>query len=95
MYSVYTRRVAGVALSIRNRKAEALAREAARQGNETITDAIIHALEERLARFRGRRVEHDLAEQILSITGRCSRLPDLDPRTAEEILGYDQNGTAG
>jgi antitoxin VapB len=84
MYGVYTRKVAGVALSIRNRKAEALAREAAHQGNETITDAIIHALEERLAKFRGRRV-----------TERCSRLPDLDPRTAEEILGYDQNGTVG
>jgi len=34
-----------MALSIRNKKAEMLAREAAREGGETMTDAIIHALE--------------------------------------------------
>ena len=84
-----------MALSIRNKKAETLAREAAREGGETITDAIIHALEDRLARYRGRRTERDLKEQILDIAKRCSALPDLDPRAADEILGYDQNGTVG
>jgi antitoxin VapB len=84
-----------MALSIRNKKAETLAREAAREGGETITDAIIHALEERLARYRGRRTEQDLTEQILDIAKRCNALPDLDRRAAEEILGYDENGTVG
>jgi len=84
-----------MALSIRNKKAETLAREAAREGGETITDAIIHALEERLARYKGRRTEQDLTEQILDIAKRCNALPDLDRRAAEEILGYDENGTVG
>ena len=84
-----------MALSIRNKKAETQAREAAREGGETITDAIIHALEERLARYRGRRTEQDLTEQILDIAKRCNALPDLDRRAAEEILGYDENGTVG
>jgi antitoxin VapB len=84
-----------MALSIRNSKAEALAREAAREGGETITDAIIHALEDRVAKYRGRRTEQDLAQQIMDIAARCSSLPNLDHRTAEEILGYDQNGAVG
>jgi antitoxin VapB len=84
-----------MALSIRNKKAEMLAREAAREGGETMTDAIIYALEDRIARYRGRRIEQDLAEQILDIAKRCSALPDLDRRAAHEILGYDENGTVG
>jgi antitoxin VapB len=28
----------------------------------------------------------------LEIARRCAALPDLDTRTANEILGYDQNG---
>ncbi len=84
-----------MALSIRNKKAEMLAREAAREGGETMTDAIIHALEDRIARYRGRRIELDLAEQILDIAKRCGSLPDLDLRRAEEMLGYDKNGTVG
>ena len=43
-----------MALSIKNRKAEVLAAEVARETGETRTDAVIHALEERLARLRGR-----------------------------------------
>ena len=82
-----------MAMSIRNPRAEELARETAREAGETITNAIIHALEERLARLRGRRTRQDIMEQILDIARRCSTLPDLDPRTAEEILGYDRDGT--
>lgn len=45
-----------MALSIRNRKAEQLAREVAAQTGETMTVAVIHALEDRLQRLTGRRV---------------------------------------
>jgi antitoxin VapB len=82
-----------VAISIRNPKAEALARETAREAGETLADAIIHSLEERLAKLRGRRTQQNLTEQLLEIAHRCGSLPDLDPRSAEEILGYDQNGS--
>ena len=82
-----------MALSIRNKKAEALARETARQGGETITEAIIHALEDRLARIQGRRTAPDLVEQILDIVRRSGTLPDLDSWPAEEILGYNRDGT--
>jgi antitoxin VapB len=82
-----------MAMSIRNPKAEALARETAREAGETLTDAIIHSLEERLAKLRGRRTQQDLVRQILEIAYRSSSLPDLDPRSAEDILGYGRDGT--
>jgi antitoxin VapB len=81
-----------MALSIQNSKAEKLAREVAALSGETITQAITRALEERLERMRGRRTAYDTAAEILKISRRCSRLPDKDMRTADEILEYDRNG---
>ena len=60
---------------------------------ESLTDAVIHSLEERLERLKGRRSAPDLAETLMAISRRSSALPDLDTRTAEEILGYDEKGT--
>lgn len=81
-----------MALSIRNPRAEQLVREVAAESGENLTQAIIHALEERLDRIRGRRTISDTAQEIMKISKRCSSLPDQDQRTPEEILGYDQTG---
>jgi antitoxin VapB len=81
-----------MALSIRNAKAEKLARELASESGETITRAITQALEERLERLRGRSTTTDMVEDILRISKRCSEIPDQDNRSAEEILGYDSVG---
>jgi antitoxin VapB len=81
-----------MALSIRNAKAEKLARELAAESGETITQAITQALKERLERLRGRSTTTDLVEDILRISKRCSKIPDQDKRSAEEILGYDSVG---
>ncbi|MCK5055017.1 MAG: type II toxin-antitoxin system VapB family antitoxin [Candidatus Aminicenantes bacterium] len=81
-----------MALSIRNAQAEKLAREVARESGENLTQAIIHALEERLLRLRGRRTVKDLEKEILTISERCSTLPELDSRSPDEILGYNQAG---
>jgi len=32
-------------------------------------------------------------ETLIAIGRRCSSLPDLDTREADEILGYDETGT--
>ena len=69
-----------MALSIRNPKAEKLARE--------VTEAIIHALEERLMRLKGRRSTTEIAAEIMKISIRCRALPERDRRGADEILGY-------
>ncbi len=51
------------------------------------------ALEERLPRERLRRGEPvDLVRRLREIGEHCARLPDLDTRTADEIVGYDDSG---
>ena len=63
-------------LSIRNPRAEKLARQVAAESKESLTQAIIHALEERLERLKGRRTATDVAEEIMKISlraGRCRK----------------------
>ena len=81
-----------MALSIRNSQAEKLAREVATISGENLTQAIIHALEERLERLKGRRTTSNLMQEIMTISQRCSSIPDIDQRSPEEILGYNQSG---
>ncbi len=81
-----------MALSIRNSKAERLAREVAAISGENLTQAIIHALEERLERLSGRRTTANTTQEIMAISQRCCSLPDLDRSSPDEILGYNQSG---
>ncbi len=80
-----------MALSIRNQKAEQLARQVAALSGESVTQAIIHALEKRLQDFQDTQSTEATIQEIMSISRRCSELPDLDSRTAETILGYDES----
>jgi antitoxin VapB len=79
-------------ISIKNDRAEKLARQVSAETGESLTEAIIHSLEERLERLKGRRSAPDLAETLMAISRRSSALPDLDTRSADEILGYDEKG---
>ena len=81
-----------MAISIKNPLAEELARKVADEGGESITQAIIHSLEERLERLKGRRQATGIEEEIIRISKRCSALPEIDDRSPEEILGYDERG---
>lgn len=79
-----------MALSIRNRKVESLARELASCTGKNITDTIADVLGDRLDQLNNRKDK--VLEEILCISAECARSPDLDTRTAEEILGYDGIG---
>ena len=79
-------------LSIRNARAESLARDVAARTGESMTEAIIVALEERLARLRSRRETTAAARGLLRIARRIGRRPTRDRRTPEQILGYDKHG---
>jgi len=82
-----------MAISIRNQEVERLAREVAQEAGETITQAILKALEERLIRLSGRRTATEVAQEIRRIGSRCAALPDMDTRSPDEILGYNADGT--
>jgi antitoxin VapB len=70
-----------------------LARAVAALTGESLTEAVRKALAERLDRERLQRGGSvDLAERLLTIGRHCARLPDLDRRSADEILGYDETG---
>ena len=81
-----------MALSIRNPRAEHLARAVANTTGETMTDAIIDALQDKLQRLEsGGPVDAELA-RIMSISRRCAALPTTDTRSEDEILGYPAAG---
>lgn len=81
-----------MALSIKHPEADRLARELAARTGETLTDAVLNALRERLRRQEGRLQPRRLRDQIREIRKRCSALPVLDDRGPDEILGYDETG---
>ena len=81
-----------MALSIKDPATEKSVRELAAATHETVTTAVRRAAEERLQRIRREHAGRSLAAEILEIGRRCAALPDLDRRTANEIIGYDENG---
>jgi antitoxin VapB len=79
-------------LNIKDPATEQSVRELAALTGESITAAVRKATEERLQRVRREQAGRRIADELLEIGKRCASLPDLDTRTAEEILGYDENG---
>lgn len=81
-----------MALSVKDPEADRLAREVASRTGETLTTAVVVALRERLARLRGKTRRRRLREDLREIARRCTELPTLDDRPADDILGYDERG---
>jgi len=81
-----------VALNIRSPETEALATELARLTGETKTEAVTKAVRDRLERVKRARQQRSLADELDAIGRQCATLPVLDPRTPDEILGYDEHG---
>jgi antitoxin VapB len=79
-------------LNIRNEETEQLATALAQLTGETKTEAVTQALRERLQRIRRARTKRRLADDLDEIALHCSTLPVRDPRSADEIMGYDEHG---
>jgi antitoxin VapB len=79
-------------LSIKSLETERLVREIAAKTGESLTGAIQTALEERLERLNREQRSRNLMSQLEEILHRVDRLPVLDSRTPDEILGYDEHG---
>lgn len=83
-------------LNIKDPEAHALARELAREANETITTAVKIAIRERLRRLEVRgRPDSGLARRLQTIGRHCAKLPVRRDRHPDEILGYDERGLPG
>jgi len=81
-----------MALSIKSIEVERMAREISSKTGESLTGAIQKALEERLERLKQARRQQILKGQLEEILQRVDRLPILDSRSPDEILGYDEHG---
>lgn len=81
-----------MAISIKNIETEQIAREVAAKTGESITEAIQKSLEERLVRLRQEKQTRVALAQVEEILRRVDKLPVVDARTPDEIIGYDENG---
>jgi antitoxin VapB len=79
-------------LNIRSQETEELASALAKLTGETKTEAVTQALRERIQRVRRARAKRRLADELDEIALHCCTLPVLDRRSADEIIGYDENG---
>ena len=81
-----------MALNIKNPEVDVIARRLAETTGESITEAVLKALRERLEREEGRKRVLSLKEELMEIGHRCASLPDFDTRSPDEIIGYDEHG---
>ncbi len=80
-----------MALSIKSPEADRLARELAALTGESMTEAVLVALRERVEREHVRRGPSK-AEKLRVLAEEIAALPILDQRSAEDIIGYDEHG---
>jgi len=81
-----------MALSIKNPEADRLARQLAECTGESLTEAVLNALRERLKREQGKGDAAQVLGELRAIRERMARYPIFDDRSPDEILGYDENG---
>lgn len=81
-------------MNIKDGEAHRLARELARLTGVSLTDAVKTALSHELRRAQAKSATRTrpLEDRLNEIALRCAALPDLDDRTADEIIGYDEHG---
>ncbi len=79
-------------LSLNHPEADELAHALAERMGESVDEAVVNALRERLARAPDRADGTRRRGELLAIGRECAALPDYDLRSVDEILGYDEQG---
>ena len=83
-----------MSINLKSPEAERLIRRLAYVTGESITDAVLEAVKQRLEReelARTKDVDRSWA-RIEQLQRRVREAPLLDPRSADEIIGYNQSG---
>jgi antitoxin VapB len=82
-----------MAVLIKDEEADRLIRTLAERTGETITEAVKTSVRERLARIPLSEAEvQRRKERIRDILAEFDALPTVDDRSADEILGYNEQG---
>jgi antitoxin VapB len=81
-----------MALKIKDATTDRPVRELAAETGESLTTAVTAAVRERRERLRGAVPREQRARALTQIAARSSARPVADPRTADEIIGYDADG---
>lgn len=84
-----------MALNIKDPETDRLTRELAALTGESITDALRRAVQLRLDRERVRRQVTASRDVLAGLVARGRARPVVDPRSSDEILGYDVAGLPG
>ena len=77
-----------MAVNLKDPEVDRLVRDLAAATGESITTAVAVAVRERLERLRSVPKGRDLEGELLAIADRCARLPVIDERPEDDILGY-------
>jgi antitoxin VapB len=80
-----------VALNIKDPETDRLARRLADATGESVTVAVRNALKEKIDRLP-KPAGRSRFDALMAIGLRCAELKDIDRRSPDEILGYDENG---
>lgn len=79
-------------LNLKDAETRALADELAQLHGETLNGVVKSALREKLERDRRALTKDERLARVMAILEPYWSLPVTDLRTADEILGYDENG---
>jgi len=87
-YLFYT---SSMALSIKSDEADRLARELAAETGETLTEAVVIALRERIEREHSRHAAN-MRARLARLAADVAVMRVADDRAPEQIIGYDDAG---
>lgn len=81
-----------MALNIKDPETDSLVRQLAELTGENITDAVKKAVTDRLEQERRRRGKKIDLKRLRRIQAEAAKLPVVDGRSPDELLGYDEWG---
>ena len=81
-----------VQLNLKDPETRALAEKVARLHHTTLNGAVKTALQEKLARDATKNSAEERYAKMMAIVDEVRAFPIVDHRTAEDILGYAENG---
>lgn len=81
-----------MALNIKNEATYRLVQALAEETGETLTEAVTVAVRERLESLQRKHRRQEVVRSVRDLQDFVRELPDLDPRSPDDILGYDEYG---